>query len=186
MSGICISLFNRTGCAIHRATETNSCRISNNHEIFFLIGLVGRVFANGPGDLGSIPDRVIPKTLKMVLDTSFLNTQQHKVRIKGKVEQFRERSSALLYTSVLQLLKREPSGPPWLRAPTLLTYFLWLLSSFIKAGTSKIPGFMPPGNFMGLSFIHLHAFILVHVHTSFHCYISFLFNFHINKRYFCI
>ena len=36
---------------------------------------VGRVFANGPGDLGSIPGRVIPKTLKMVLDTSLLNTQ---------------------------------------------------------------------------------------------------------------
>ena len=31
-----------------------------------LIGLVGRVFANGPGDLGSIPGRAIPKTLKMV------------------------------------------------------------------------------------------------------------------------
>ena len=29
-----------------------------------LIGLVGRVFANGPGDRGSIPGRVIPKTLK--------------------------------------------------------------------------------------------------------------------------
>ena len=27
-----------------------------------LIGLVGRVFANGPGDRGSIPSRVIPKT----------------------------------------------------------------------------------------------------------------------------
>ena len=46
-----------------------------------LIGLVGRVFANGPGDLGSIPGRVIPKTLKMVLDTFLLNTQQHKVCI---------------------------------------------------------------------------------------------------------
>ena len=39
-----------------------------------LIGLVGRVFANGPGDLCSIPGRVIPKILKMVLDTSLLNT----------------------------------------------------------------------------------------------------------------
>ena len=29
-----------------------------------LIGLVGRLFANGPGDQGSIPGRVIPKTLK--------------------------------------------------------------------------------------------------------------------------
>ena len=59
---------------------------------------VGRVFANDPGDLGSIPGRIIPKTLKMVLDTSLLNTQQYKVRIEGKVEQSRERSSALPYT----------------------------------------------------------------------------------------
>ena len=64
------------------------------------IGLVGRLFANGPGDLGSIPGHVIPKTLKMVLDTSLLNTQHYKVRIKGKVEQSRERSSALPYTLV--------------------------------------------------------------------------------------
>ena len=65
-----------------------------------LIGLVGRVFANGPEDLGSIPGRVIPKILKMVLDTALLNTQRYKVRIKGKVEQSRERSSALSYTLV--------------------------------------------------------------------------------------
>ena len=64
------------------------------------IGLVDRVFANGLGDLGSIPDCVIPKILKMVLDTFLLNTQQYKVRIKGKVEQSRERSSARPYTSV--------------------------------------------------------------------------------------
>ena len=60
-----------------------------------------RVFANGPGDLDSIPGHIIPKTLKMVLDTSLLNTQRYKVRIKGKVEQSRERSSALPYTLVL-------------------------------------------------------------------------------------
>ena len=47
----------------------------------WLFGPVGRVFANDPGDLGSILGRVIPETLKMVLDTSFLNTQQYKVRI---------------------------------------------------------------------------------------------------------
>ena len=34
-----------------------------------------RVFANGPGDLGSIPGRIIPKTQKMLLDISLLNTQ---------------------------------------------------------------------------------------------------------------
>ena len=49
--------------------------------------------------LGSIPGCVLLKTLKMVLDTTFLKTQQYKVRIKGKVEQSRERSSALPYTS---------------------------------------------------------------------------------------
>ena len=48
------------------------------------------MFPNGPGDLGSIPGRVIPKTQKMVLDASLLNTQHYKVRIKGKVEPSRE------------------------------------------------------------------------------------------------
>ena len=44
---------------------------------------MGRAFANGPGGLVSIPGRVIPKTLKMVLDTSLLNTQQYTVsRVK--------------------------------------------------------------------------------------------------------
>ena len=69
----------------------------NLHSV---IGPVGRVFANGPEDLGSIPGRVIPKTLKMVLDTSLLNTQQYKVCIKGKVEQSRKKSSTLPYISV--------------------------------------------------------------------------------------
>ena len=64
------------------------------------IGLAIRVFANGPEDLGSIPGWVIPKTQKMVLDASLLNTQHYNVRIKGKVEQSRERSSALPYTLV--------------------------------------------------------------------------------------
>ena len=62
--------------------------------IHWFIGLVGRVFANGLGDLGSIPGCVIPRTLKMVLDTSLLNTQRYKVCIEGKVEQSRESSSS--------------------------------------------------------------------------------------------
>ena len=57
-------------------------------------------FANGPGDVGSIPGRVIPKTQKMVLDASLLNTQHYKVRIKGKVEQSREGVAPLPYTLV--------------------------------------------------------------------------------------
>ena len=58
-----------------------------------------RVFAKSLGDLGSIPGRVIPKTFKMILDTSLINIQQYKEPIKGKVEQSRERSSALSYIS---------------------------------------------------------------------------------------
>ena len=39
-------------------------------------------------------------TQKMVLDTSLLNTQHCKIWIKGKVEQSKERSSALPYISL--------------------------------------------------------------------------------------
>ena len=38
-------------------------------------GLMSRVFANGPGDWGSIPGRVLPKSQKMVLEDALLNTQ---------------------------------------------------------------------------------------------------------------
>ena len=61
---------------------------------------MSRVFANGLEDRGSIPGRVIPKTQKMVLDAPLLITQNYKVRIKGKVEQSTEWSSALPCTSV--------------------------------------------------------------------------------------
>ena len=74
---------------------------------------MGRSFANGPEDMGSIPAHIIPKIFKMVLDASLLNTQQYKVRIKSKVEQPRERSSALpLHLGVVAIKKgalRSPS-----------------------------------------------------------------------------
>ena len=52
---------------------------SNNAIIY--VGLVGRVFTNDLEDLSSIPGHAIPKTLKLVLYTSLLNTQQYKLRI---------------------------------------------------------------------------------------------------------
>ena len=61
---------------------------------------MSRVFANGLEDQGSFPVGVMPKTQKMVLDAALLSTQHYKVRIKGKVEQFREWSSVLPYTLV--------------------------------------------------------------------------------------
>ena len=76
------------------------CDVIFHLPYFIVYKSATRVFANGPGDLGSIPGRVIPKTLKMVLDTTLLNTQHYKVQFKGKVEQSWEWSSALPYTLV--------------------------------------------------------------------------------------
>ena len=69
------------------------------------------VFIGRPGVLGSIPGRVIQKALKMVFDTSLLNTQQYKIRIKGKVEQSREMSSAPLHLSVVAIEKGAFGSP---------------------------------------------------------------------------
>ena len=93
-----------------------------------------RVFANGLGDLGSIPGCVIPKTFKMVLDTSLLNTQQYKVCIKGKVEQSWERSCAL-HHGVVAIEK----GAFWLPS-TMVTNFTFLQTT---QEDSIISGWIP-------------------------------------------
>ena len=72
----------------------------SSDKILVFHGLMSKVFVHGPGDRGSIPGQVIPKTQKMVLDAALLNTQHYKVRIKGKVEQFRELGSVLPNTSM--------------------------------------------------------------------------------------
>ena len=72
------------------------------------IGLVGRVFANGPGDLGSIPGHNIPKSLKIVLDTSLLKAQHYKVRIKGKVEQSTKGRQLYLHNNPSGDVLRQP------------------------------------------------------------------------------
>ena len=51
------------------------------------------------------PGRVISKTQKMVLDASLLYTQHYMVRIKGIVEQSRERSNAPLHLGVVAIEK---------------------------------------------------------------------------------
>ena len=45
-----------------------------------------RVFVNGPGERGSIPGRVIPKTHKMVLDASLHNTYHYWVRVRIAIQ----------------------------------------------------------------------------------------------------
>ena len=59
-----------------------------------------REHTNGPEDWGSIPDPVIQKIQKMVLDASLLNTQHYKVQIKGKWSNKKKRSNILSYTWV--------------------------------------------------------------------------------------
>ena len=90
---------------------------------------MGRVFANGPGDLVSIPGRIIPKTLKMVLDTSLLNTQQYKVRIKSEVEQSRERSIAL-HLCVVAIEK----GAFWSPSITVASFTTFIMVLTVSLG----------------------------------------------------
>ena len=91
-----------------------------------LIGLVSKVFANGVGDLGSIPGHVIPKTLKMVLDTSLLNTLHFKVHIKGKV-------SNPLWLSVVAIGK----GAFWLPSTMIANFIYYILKVLIVIGNGN-------------------------------------------------
>ena len=61
---------------------------------------MSRVFANGPETGVQSQVESYQRLKKMVLDAALLKTQHYKVRIKGKVEQSKEWSSALPYTSV--------------------------------------------------------------------------------------
>ena len=130
------------------------CVLSIVTSIYFLlmalfcaaiyIGMMVRVFANGPGDLGSIPGRIIPKTQKMVLDAALLNTQHYKVWIKAKVEESRERSGCPLLHLGVVAIEGEPSVHPRLRSPTLqlleilsllrlpLLWLVWVISGAIS------------------------------------------------------
>ena len=65
----------------------------------------------------------------MVLDTPFLNTQQYKVRIKGKVEQSRERSSTLTqHFGVVSIEK----GAFWSPSTTVINYYCFKWQFLIK------------------------------------------------------
>ena len=67
--------------------ENKPICLFTNQEYLYSYGTIGimvRVFANGPRDRGSIPVRVIPKTHKIVLDAFLFNTQHYKVQIMGK------------------------------------------------------------------------------------------------------
>ena len=63
------------------------CKITPKYQTSKLsnhaIGLISRLFANGPRDQGSIPSWAVPKTQKIALDAASLNTQHYKVMCQG-------------------------------------------------------------------------------------------------------
>ena len=63
------------------ALALNNARNKETSITYRSVSLVGRVFANGPGDRGSVQGRVIPKTQKMVFDATLHDTQYYKVWI---------------------------------------------------------------------------------------------------------
>ena len=79
----------------------------------------------------------------MVLDTSMLNTQQYKVRIKGKVEQFRERSSTLsLHFGVVAIEKGAFGSPSTtVKLYNNLHHLVYLSHMFSNEYVSESPNF---------------------------------------------
>ncbi len=68
--------------------------------------------------------RVIPNTPKMVLDAALLNSKNYKVRIKGKVDQSRKRSSTPLHIGVVAFEKGAFGSPSTTIAN--FTYFIYI------------------------------------------------------------
>ena len=113
--------------------RTASVKWSTRHKLAgTIIGPVLWVFANGTGDQGLISGRVIPKTFKMVLNISLLNTQQYKIRIEDKVEQSRERSSVPLHLAVVAIEKGAFWSPSTTVANFNFTYYQNFLSEFLR------------------------------------------------------
>ena len=95
-------------------------------------------------------DRVIPKTQKMVLDTSLLNSQDYKVRIKSKVEQSMARSSALPYTLSVVVIEKGAFGSlsTMVTNFTLYIYIIYIYiyiyaysHPYIRGAFNKFPDF---------------------------------------------
>ena len=97
------------------------------------------MFTNSPRDQGSFPGRVIPKTHKMVLNASLLNTQYYKLRIKDKVEQW---SSALPTQLGVVAIENGSSCHPQLRSPTYMSNRVKLTLKWLLVGWHGISTFV--------------------------------------------
>ena len=84
------------GYSVHEPNIQNKIINNNNNNKYKLFGIFWPIYNRLIGLVVvecspvvretwvQIPGHVIPKTLKMVLDSSLLNTQQYKIRIKSK------------------------------------------------------------------------------------------------------
>ena len=102
----------------------------NHYNSLRYVNIIG--LAQGQGDRGSIPGRVIPKNQKIVLDAALFNYQLSKERIKVKVEQSSELCNILRYTLVWWLMKKEPSGYSRLRSPVLFYLLIYTYSLLVS------------------------------------------------------
>ena len=100
--------------------HTTICALAPAHWQFWPIGIMIRVFANGSGDRGSIPGRLIPKTQNMVFDVSLLNTRYYKVRIKGKMEECQGKELHLFLHLGVVAIQKGAFGSPFTTVSQLI------------------------------------------------------------------
>ena len=96
--------------------EAHSINKRNLFPLIPDIGIMVTVFAKGPGDLSSIPGRVIPKAQKRVLYATLLNTQHYQV----KWSNLRKAVAPPLYLGVVAIEKGAFGSPS-----TTLSLYLW-------------------------------------------------------------
>ena len=112
-AGLCVCIYIYIYIYIYMHTQT---RVTNN----WAIGLMSRVFANGPGDWGSYQ-----RLRKMVLDSTLLNIQHYKVRIKGNMGQSREWSNTLPYFCV-EAIEKGPFGSPSTKVANFTYIYIYI------------------------------------------------------------
>ena len=114
-----ISPKRRAQCQVSEMVGIIKRSVVDNWILVYIYIYIYIVFANSPGNQGSIPDWLILKIQKCYLITPCLTPLHYKVRIKDKVKQPWERRRTLsLYLGVVFIEK----GARGSRSTTLLIY----------------------------------------------------------------
>ena len=86
--------------------------------MYYYLTPVGRVFDIDPGDPGSIPGHVILMALKMVLDTSLLNTIEKRAFWSPSTKGRQLYLLIITFSNIEQVLAATPHKAPTIRSPT--------------------------------------------------------------------